>query len=78
MLSDSCLTCLFVCMNVCLSVLSVTVVYCGQTVGWIRMPLGMEVGLGLGHIVLAGDPAPPLQRKGHSSPPFSAHVYCEL
>jgi len=38
--------------------LSVTMVYCGQTVGWIRMPLGMEVGLGLGHIVLDGDPAP--------------------
>ena len=56
MLSDSCLTCLFVCMNVCLSVLSVTVVYCGQTVGWIRMPLGMEVGLGPGDIVLDEDP----------------------
>ena len=24
-------------------------VYCGQTTGWIRMPLGMEVGLGPGH-----------------------------
>jgi len=30
------------------------------------MPLGMEVDLGPGHIVLDGDPAPP--RKGHSSP----------
>ena len=30
-----------------LSVLSVTLVYCGQTVGWIRMKLGMVVGLGL-------------------------------
>jgi len=30
---------------VCLSCLSVTLVYCGQTVGWIKMPLGMEVGL---------------------------------
>jgi len=29
-------------------------VYCGQTVGWIKMKLGMEVGLGLGH---NGDPA---------------------
>jgi len=30
-----------------LSVLSVwTLVYCGQTVGWIKMKLGMEVGLG--------------------------------
>ena len=25
--------------------LSVTLVNCGQTVGWIKMPLGMEVGL---------------------------------
>jgi len=25
--------------------LSVTLVYCGQTVGWIKMPLGMEIGL---------------------------------
>jgi len=43
-------------------------VYCGQTVRWIKMPLGMEVGLGPGHIVLDGDPAPP-PRKGHGSPP---------
>jgi len=27
----------------CLSVLSVTLVYCGQTVGWIKMKHGMEV-----------------------------------
>ena len=51
---------------VCLSCLSVTLVYCGQTVGWIRMPLGIVVGLGSGHIVLDGDPAPP--RRGHSNP----------
>jgi len=25
-------------------------------VGWIKMPLGKEVGLGPGHIVLDGDP----------------------
>jgi len=31
--------------TILLSVLSVTLVYCGQTVGWIRMLLGMEVGL---------------------------------
>jgi len=24
---------------------------CGQTAGWIKMPLGMEVALGPGHIV---------------------------
>jgi len=45
----------------CLSVLSVTLVYCGQTVGRIKMKLGMEVGLSPGHIMLDGDPAPPLQ-----------------
>ena len=43
-------------------------VYCGRTAGWIKMPLGMEVDLGLGHIVLDGDPVTP--RKGHSSPPL--------
>ena len=97
-------------------------VYCRQTAGWIKMPLGTEVGLGPGdvvldgypappkrgtapcfrpmsivakrldgwgrhlvrktevdlgpgHIVLDGDPAPPPQ-KGHSSPLFSADIYC--
>ena len=50
--------------------------YCGQTVGWIKMALGMEVGLGPGHIVLDGDPAPP-QKKGGTEPHhFSAHVCC--
>ena len=29
----------------CLSCLSVTLVYCGQTVAWIKMKLGMQVGL---------------------------------
>ena len=57
-----------------LSVLSVTLVYCGQTVGSIKMPLGTEVGLGPGHIVLYGYPAH--QKKEHSSPQFSAYVYC--
>ena len=60
MLSDRCLSCL-----------SVTLVYCGQTVGWIKTKLGKVVGLG--HIVLDGDPAPP--PKGAQSP-FSAHVRC--
>ena len=52
-----------------LSVLSVTLVYCGQTVGWINMPLGMEIGLGLCHIVLDGDPAP-AQKGAQSTPIF--------
>jgi len=51
-----------------LSCLSVTLVYCGQTVGWIKMPRGTEVGLGPGDIVLDGDPAPPCGM-GPSSPP---------
>ena len=29
-------------------------VYCGQTVGWITMPLNMEVGLGPENSVLDG------------------------
>jgi len=38
--------------------LSVTFVHCGQTVGWIRMPLGVRVGFGAGQVVLDGDPVP--------------------
>ena len=33
-------------------------VCCRQKAGWIKTPLGMEVGLGPGDIVLDGDPAP--------------------
>ena len=53
-------------------------VYCGQTAGWMKMPLGTEVDLGPDHIVLDGNPAPHPRWKGHSSHPplFSAHVYC--
>jgi len=49
--------------------LFVTVVYCRQTVGWIRMPLGM-VGLGPGHIVLYDDTAPPKKKEGAQQPPL--------
>ena len=38
------------------------------------MPLGTEVDLGPGHIVVDGNSAAP--PKGHSSLLFSAHVYC--
>jgi len=41
------------------------------------MPLDMKVGLGPYHIVLDGDPAPPPKGAQHSSPLFSAHVYCQ-
>jgi len=54
-------------LSVCLSV---TLVYCGQTVGFIKMKLGMQVGLGRpGHAVLDGDPAPFPQR-GTAPPNF--------
>jgi len=72
MLSDRCLSVLSVLSTVCLSVLSVTLVYCGQMVGWIKMKLGVQVGLGPGHTVLDRDPAPSPQ-KGHSLQ-FSAHI----
>ena len=51
-------------------------VYCGETAGWIKMALGMEVGPWS---------SPQCARWGHSSPPkkgtgpppqFSAHFYC--
>ena len=59
------------CLSVCLSV---TLVYCDQTVGRIKMKLGTQVGLVPGHIVLDGDPAPS-PPKGHS-PQISAHICC--
>ena len=39
------------------------------------MPLGMELGLGPGYIVLNGDTAPPTWR-GTAAPYFSAYVCC--
>ena len=47
--------------------------YSRQTAGCIKMPLGMEVGLGPGHVVLNGDPAPP-PPKGHSPPIFGPYL----
>ena len=43
-------------------------VCCAQTAGWIKMPLGTEVGLGPGDIVLDGDSAHP-PPKGYSPLP---------
>ena len=48
-------------------------VYFGQ-VGWIKMALGMEVGLGPGHTVLDGHAATFPPKRG-GAPEFSAHVY---
>jgi len=63
------------CLSVCLSCVSVTLVHCRQTVGWIKTKLGMQVGLSPGHIVLDRDPAAP-QQKGGGASPNSVHVYC--
>jgi len=62
-------------LSVCADCLSVTFVHCGQTVGRIKTKLGKHVGLGPGHIVLHGDPAPPPQR-GTALPQYSAHICC--
>jgi len=58
-------------------------VYCGQTAGWMKTPLGTEVDLGTGHIVL--DVVPAVRERVTAAPLFSpmpivatvAHlVYC--
>jgi len=54
----------------CLSVLFVTLVYCGQTVGWIKMKLGIQVGLGPGHVVLDGNSVLLPQRGGAELGPY--------
>ena len=58
MLSDRCLSC-----PVC-PVCDVGVGLLWQNVGWIKMKLGTKVGLGPGHILLDGDPAPLPKRGG--------------
>ena len=56
--------------------------YCGQTAGWIKMPLGTEVGLGPGDTVLRSGPAP--HGKAHSSLGaclsllWSCHGFCAV
>jgi len=47
-------------------------VYCGQTAGWIKMPLGVEVGLGPGHNVLDG--AQLFLPKGAQPPIFGPYL----
>jgi len=43
-------------------------VYCGHTAGWIKMPLGTEVNLSPGDVVLDGVPAPPTSRRKGAQP----------
>jgi len=47
--------------------------YCGQMAGWIQMPLGTEVGIGPGHIVLDETQLP--TERGTVAH-FSTHAYC--
>ena len=48
---------------------------CGQTAGWIKMPFGMEIGLGPSDIVRWGPSC--LPKGAQQLPHFSAHVYCD-
>ena len=66
-LSDPCLSCPV--LSLCLSV---TLVYCGQRVAWIKVKLGTEVGLGPDHIVLDGVPV--LPPKGAQPPIFGPYL----
>jgi len=45
-------------------------VYCGQTAGWIKLVLGMVVGLSPGDFVLDGEPAPSPKRGEGPLPNF--------
>ena len=45
-------------------------VYCGQTSGWVKTPLGTEVDLGPGHIVLDRVPLPALRERCTAAPPL--------
>ena len=66
MLLDRCLSCPVVQTKTDVGVL-------WPKVRWMKMPLGMEEGLGPGHIVLDGDPA---SLEGTQLPKFPAHVCC--
>jgi len=55
------------------TVLSVTLVYCGQTVGQIKMPLRREVCLSPSEIVLDGAPDRP-PPKGTEPPIFGPYL----
>jgi len=45
-------------------------VYCGQTAGWMKVVLGMEVGFSPGDFVFDGDPVPFPQKGGGDPLPF--------
>jgi len=49
-------------------------VFCGQMAAWIKMPLGMKVGIGPAALCYMGTQLPPLKRG--TAPQFLVHVYC--
>jgi len=63
-LSDRCPAGCLSCLSVCLSV---TLVYCGQTVGRIKMKLSMQVGLGPIILCYIGTQLPLPPKKGNKS-----------
>jgi len=48
-------------------------VHCGQTAGWTKMPLGMEVGLSPGDFVFDGIQLSP-EKRSQPPHPFLAHA----
>ena len=65
-----------ICYRTVLSVcLDVTLAYYGQMVGWIKMKLDVEIGLGPCDIVLDGDPAPPPQKGGTAPSIFGPFMW---
>ena len=48
-------------------------VYCGETTGWMKTPLGTEVDLRAGYIVLDGFPA--LRERRTASPSFLSLIH---
>ena len=49
-------------------------VFCGQTSGWTKMPLGMDIGLGPGDFVFDGDSATPRKRAHPYHPIFGSSL----
>jgi len=62
--------------TVVLSFVSETLMYCGQTVGWIKVKLGTQVSIGLGYIVLDGEQLPSSLPQSDTATQFSAHICC--
>ena len=49
-------------------------IYCDQTAAWIKMPLGVEVGIGRGNIVLDAELRTQLHPQGAQPPNFGPRL----